>query len=48
MQENTKERTAVLLEIVSVIAALVGAAFTVLHYVHDIRKDKQQKSNRPR
>lgn len=47
MQENTKERTDDLLEVISVVATLVRAVFAALHYVHDIRKDKQQKSNHP-
>lgn len=44
MKENIRERTAGLLEIMSVTATLVCAVFAVLHYVHDIKKIKNKKA----
>lgn len=34
-------------DIVGAIARVVGAVIALCHYIHDIRKDKKQKNNRP-
>ena len=46
-EESIEKGSWVLLEIVGVTATVVGAIVTLLHYLHDIRKDRKQKSNRP-
>ena len=33
--------------IIGVIATVVGTVTALCHYIHDIRKDKKQKNNRP-
>ena len=46
-EESISKGLQVLLEIIGVAATVISAITALLHYLHDIRKDRKQKSNRP-
>lgn len=49
--ENTKERNAfllsVIIDVIGIIVTIVSIITSILSIVHDSKRDKQQKSNRP-
>lgn len=47
-EESTLKGQLDLLEIIGVAATVSSAIIALLHYLHDIRKDRKQKSNHDR
>ena len=47
MREILRKDKLIMLEVIGVVAAVISAIVAVLSYIHNIRKDRKQKSNRP-